>query len=78
MPKILRSSRHKRLIAQLAEARKTQGMTQAQLAAAVGRPQSFVAKGVNGERRLEVLEFADLAAALGLNPGSFLNHIAQS
>lgn len=39
------------------------GLTQAQVARAVGRPQSFVSKCESGERRIdavELLEFADI------------------
>lgn len=75
MPKPLRSPRHKRLMARIAQARRSRGLTQAELAAAIGRPQSFIAKLEGGERRLEVFEFADLAAALGLEPGAFLREL---
>jgi len=53
-------------------------MTQAELAAAIGRPQSFIAKLEGGERRLEVFEFADLTQALGLNPGEFLDELLKA
>lgn len=75
MPKSLRSPRHRRLIAQIADARRAAGLTQAQLAVAIGRPQSFIAKLEGGERRLEVLEFAQIAEVLGLAPGEFLMKI---
>lgn len=75
MAKTLRSARHKRLIARLAEARRKRGLTQADVAAILGRPQSFIAKVENGERRLEVLEFADLAQALGEDAGRLLSEI---
>jgi hypothetical protein len=32
------------------------------VASALGKPQSFVSKCENGERRVDALEFADLAA----------------
>lgn len=76
MAKSLRSPRHRALITLLLQARHKSGMTQADLAAAIDRPQSFIAKVEGGERRLEVLEFADLARALGLDPGKTLNKIA--
>ncbi|MGZ5165425.1 MAG: helix-turn-helix domain-containing protein [Burkholderiales bacterium] len=64
MPKSLRSSRQRQLIVLLVEARRSQGLTQAQVAARLGRPQSFMAKVEGGERRLDVIEFIDLANAL--------------
>ncbi|WP_414695618.1 helix-turn-helix domain-containing protein [Phenylobacterium sp.] len=72
MAKTLHSPRHQRLISRLAEARKNRGITQAEPAAVLGRPQSLVAKAERGERRLEVIEFADLARALAVDPGELL------
>jgi len=37
-------------------------MTQAQVAIALEKPQSFVSKSENGERRVDALELADLAS----------------
>lgn len=39
-------------------------VTQTELAARLGRPQSFVAKVEGGERRIDVLEFVDWLDAL--------------
>ncbi|WP_348633308.1 helix-turn-helix transcriptional regulator [Mesorhizobium sp. M5C.F.Ca.IN.020.32.2.1] len=44
--------------------RKVKGLTQAQVAEKLGRPQSFVAKYEGGEWRLDVIEFLDVTAAL--------------
>lgn len=48
--------------------RKTNGMTQAEVARRLGRPQSFVAKVENGERRLDVVELVSYARAIGAEP----------
>jgi transcriptional regulator with XRE-family HTH domain len=56
----------------LVEARKEAGLTQAQLAERLRRPQSYVSKYENGERRLDVLEFSDVAEELGIDIASFL------
>jgi transcriptional regulator with XRE-family HTH domain len=48
----------------LIEARKAAGLTQQQLADAVGRPQSFVAKYEVGERFLDAIEYMAIAAVL--------------
>lgn len=77
MAKTLRSHRHLRLIARLAEARRSRGLTQMELAAALGRPQSFVAKVERGERRLEVIEFLHLAKVLGVDPATFQSSLAD-
>ena len=68
MLKSIRTSRHQRLIDLLIETRKEAGLTQIVLAERVGRPQSFVAKYENGERRLDVVEFIELIEAMGSNP----------
>lgn len=78
MPKALRSPEHQRLIALLSDARRKKGLTQAELAEMIGRPQSFIAKIEGGERRLEVLEFAHIARVLGLDAGSLLNSVVRS
>jgi transcriptional regulator with XRE-family HTH domain len=56
----------------LVEARKAAGLTQAELAGRLNRPQSFVSKYERGERRLDVVEFRDVAHALGADPIRFL------
>jgi len=76
--KSLRTPRQLLLQALLTEARKTGGMTQSELAAALGKPQSFVAKYENGERRIDVIEFADITAALGVSSADLLARLAAS
>ena len=49
-------------------ARKDAGLTQDQLAKRLRKPQSFVAKYENGERRLDVVEFVVIARALDADP----------
>jgi transcriptional regulator with XRE-family HTH domain len=51
----------------LVEARTEAGLSQAQLAAKLGRPQSFVSKYERGDRRLDVVEFLDVSRALNLD-----------
>ncbi|ESZ15302.1 helix-turn-helix domain-containing protein [Mesorhizobium sp. L48C026A00] len=75
MPKSLRSPRHQRFLAQLVSLRKAKGLTQAQVADKLDRPQSFVAKYEGGERRLDVIEFLDLTAALDADPCEILSSL---
>ena len=56
----------------LVAARKGAGLTQAELSSRLNRPQSFVSKYERGERRLDVVEFAGVARALGVDPIKFL------
>lgn len=70
MQKSLRTPRQLLLQSLLVEARKAKGLTQAELADSLAKPQSFVAKYENGERRIDVIEFVDIAAALGISASS--------
>ncbi|MER9302953.1 helix-turn-helix domain-containing protein [Mesorhizobium opportunistum] len=75
MPKSLRSPRHQRFLAQLVSLRKAKGLTQEQLADKLGRPQSFVAKYEGAERRLDVIEFLDITAAIDADPCDILSSL---
>lgn len=68
MRKSLRSKQHEHLVELLTEARKSARLTQAQVATKLDRPQSFVAKYENGERRIDVVEFLAIATALKADP----------
>ena len=68
MVKSVFTRRHKRFRRLLVEARRASGLTQVALAAKLGRPQSFVSKFEQGERRLDVIEFLDVARALKVDP----------
>jgi DNA-binding XRE family transcriptional regulator len=62
----------------LIEARRSARLTQAQLAERLGRPQSFVSKYETGERRLDVVEFLELAQVLGIDPVELLREVQKS
>ena len=53
-------------------------LTQAHLAARLDRPQSFVAKYEGGERRLDVIEFMEVAEAIGVDPAEFIRRLGLS
>lgn len=74
MPSIY-SDEYQMVIKLLRTARKEKGLIQVTLAQALGRPQSFVAKMESGERRLDVVEFAHIAALLSIDPVNVLNVI---
>lgn len=59
MTKSVFSRPYRVLIEELISARKAAGMTQQQVADALGKPQSCVAKYENGERRLDLVEFEE-------------------
>jgi hypothetical protein len=51
-----------------ADARLRSGLKQAELAAAIGKHQSFVSDIERGQRRVDVLELYALAVAMGMRP----------
>lgn len=70
------SDRYHHLRELLIEARKKAGLTQVELAQKLSRPQSFVSKYELGERRLDVVEFLEVAKALGAKPEKVLKRLA--
>lgn len=62
------SSDYEQMREALSKARKSRGLTQSVLAERLGKPQSFVSKYENGERRLDVVEFLSVCEALELDP----------
>jgi len=73
--KSLHTTEYKAFCRFLQSAREHAGLTQAALATAIGKPQSFVSKAENGERRLDVLEFVAICRALGVNPSKLLKRL---
>jgi transcriptional regulator with XRE-family HTH domain len=61
----LHTRRYRAFLAKLRRAREEAGLTQVQVAKIVGRPQTWVSKCELGERRVDVVELEDLAAAYG-------------
>lgn len=61
----------------LIEARKVANLTQSELSAKLSRPQSYVSKYERGERRLDLIEFLEVAAALNINPATFIEKLLQ-
>ena len=77
MRKSLRTPRQKKLQGLLIAFRKSKELTQAKVAERLGRPQSFVAKYESGERRLDVVEFVEVAEALEADPCSILRDLLR-
>lgn len=61
------SPRHQALAGLLRELRLQAGLSQSDLAALLGEPQSFVSKYEGGVRRLDLVELEQVAQALGSN-----------
>ena len=75
MPKSVHTAQYEQFRLFLIDARKRAGLSQAQLAIKLSRPQSFVSKFERGERRLDVVEFERVARALGIEPLRFLRKL---
>jgi transcriptional regulator with XRE-family HTH domain len=61
----------------LIAARKRAGVTQAELAARLGKPQPFVSNIERAERRVDLIEFYAIARALGLDPVALFKQIVR-
>jgi transcriptional regulator with XRE-family HTH domain len=77
MPKSLFGNRSAKLRQLLVVARKERGLTQSELAVRLGRRQTFVSKYELGERRIDVIEFLDIARELNVDPCKTLKRIAS-
>ncbi len=78
MPKGISDSRYRRLLGLLVEARKEMQLSQGEVAARLGRPQQFVSRYELGGRRLDVIEYVDVALALDLNPIDVLETVLKA
>ena len=78
LQKTLGTERHLRLVQLLIEARERSGMTQTELAEALGEYQSFVARVESGQRRIDVVEYLTIAETLGLDPATGIAEIVGS
>jgi len=70
--KSIYSDDYRKLIKWLVSKRLLAGMTQAQLAESLKRPQSFVSKYENGERRLDVIEFINICSIIDADPNEII------
>jgi transcriptional regulator with XRE-family HTH domain len=68
MQKSLKSAEYERFVELLVAVRREAGIRQQALAKKLRRPQSFIAKYEGGERRIDVVEFVEIARALGAEP----------
>ncbi len=67
-----------RLVGKLREHREILGISQTQLAAHLGWPQQRISSIESGSRRLDVLEFCQMASALGVSPAEVSDLICKA
>jgi transcriptional regulator with XRE-family HTH domain len=63
--KALQTRRYRAFLEHLRRAREEAGLTQAEVAAKLGRPQTWVSKCELGERRVDFVELEDIASVCG-------------
>ena len=75
MTKSVYTAKYERFRKRLITGRKAKGLTQSQLAERLGKPQSFVSKYERGERRLDLVEFLEVAKTIGMNPKRLIDQL---
>jgi transcriptional regulator with XRE-family HTH domain len=75
MTKSVFSDRYSQFLAVMVQARKDARLTQTEVAARLGKPQSYISKAERGERRLDVIEFIEIAEALGISPSAIISRL---
>ena len=68
MPKSIFSGAHANLVEVLKAARKSAGVTQAELGRRIGKDQTYVSIIETAQRRVDVVEFCAISIALGQAP----------
>ena len=75
MPRSAHSRDYRKFRSYLRSLREDAGLSQKDVAKALGAHQSFVSKYESGERRLDVIELRKVCAALGMSPATFMRRL---
>lgn len=78
LTKSLHLPEHGALCGILVAARQKVGLTKHEVAKRLKRPQSFIAKYEGGERRIDVLEFLQIADALDADPLAMIRTLQKA
>lgn len=73
----IHSHRYKRLLKLLRDERTTRGLTQQAVAERLGKLQGYVSKYENGEREISLLDYLDIADAVGFEPLKLLSKLGS-
>lgn len=65
MTKTIYTEQYKKFLERLCQARKENGLTQMDVAHALGKHQSYVAKCESGERRVDIIELVEFSHLYG-------------
>lgn len=75
MTESVHTARYRQFRELLITARKDKGLSQEALAEKLTKVQTFVSKYERGERRLDLVEFLDVSAALGVDPHKVIRQL---
>lgn len=68
---------HEKLLSLIIQSRISKGLTQAELAELLGKPQSFISKIETGERRLDLVELIYVCDQIDLDPTIVLEEVIE-
>ncbi len=77
MSRTLSSHRHQALVALIVDERKKAELTQWEVADRLKRNQSIIATLESGQRRIDVVEFLELAEVIGCDPAKLINRLRK-
>ena len=75
MTKSVFTDRYRLFLQLLIQERREKKITQVRLAEKLRKPQSYVSKYENGERRLDVIEFLEIADCIGIDVAEFIKKL---
>ncbi|MGH3426734.1 MAG: helix-turn-helix domain-containing protein [Mycobacteriales bacterium] len=78
MPKSMFTPAYRGVTDALAALRRDAGVTQRELSLRLGKPQAWVSNVERGSRRIDVVEFFAIVAALGADPVEVFTQVASS
>lgn len=61
----------------LIKERQRVGLSQQEVADRLGRPQTYVSKCERGARRMDVVEFLEMAEVIGFDPAAFIKNLCS-
>lgn len=78
MTKTLFTDAHRMVVEILVKARHDAGMLQSDLARCVGKDQSYISNIERNQRRVDIIEFYDLAKAMNRSPVELFRQIVEN
>ncbi len=78
MSKSVFSDAHRALVETLTAVRKETGMHQSDVAAKIGKDQSFISNIERGQRRVDMVEFFAITKAMGLDSVAVFTRISDA